>query len=315
MTELIKYTEGDETSILDLFEITFKKRMSLEYWNWRFDNNIFSNEKFISLAWNKRLLIGHYAVSPLEIVYDNNLLKAGLSMTTMTHPEYGGLGIFPMLAKHTLHSLKDENYSMILGFPNNNSHYGFINGLKWKDINYIAVSTLQKIDFEKKINLNVEYLIPENIDDKIARTFFNSESVLQINKTAKYLTWRYLCHPENSYKILGIDDCFVIYKCYNSTKEKGKVEIDIMEISNNLSINILINILSVIFTTEENIFCINCWLNIHSAKYKIYEKIGFKLNSPIFYFSNKMIVDNYELSEKALNFKNWDISFGYSDIF
>jgi len=85
-----KYVQGDETSILKLFQLVFKKEMTQEFWEWRFKNNPFTEDVFIYLMWDGSNLIGHYAVSPVELKIKGEIIKTALSMTTMTHPDYGG---------------------------------------------------------------------------------------------------------------------------------------------------------------------------------------------------------------------------------
>jgi len=92
--EVKKYQPGDETKIIQLFNLCFNQEMSLEVWNWRFLNNPFTKEIFVHLMWEGEDLVGHYAVSPVNMLVNGEELKTALSMTTMTHPDYGGEGNF-----------------------------------------------------------------------------------------------------------------------------------------------------------------------------------------------------------------------------
>lgn len=56
----------------------------------------------------------------------------GLSGTTMTHPEYRGKGLFPVLARSTYARMKAANMAMVWGFPNAMSHRGFVRNLNWE---------------------------------------------------------------------------------------------------------------------------------------------------------------------------------------
>jgi len=57
------YNPGDEQAILELFEASFGRTMSGDYWRWRFLDNPVGEPK-IDLAWDGTTLAGHYAVSP-----------------------------------------------------------------------------------------------------------------------------------------------------------------------------------------------------------------------------------------------------------
>ena len=95
--EIQMYQAGDEFAIVDLFETVFQRPWSLEQWKWRFGNNPAGNHK-IALMWDKKVLAGHYAVSPVNMYLNESPLKTALSLTTMTHPDYGGRGVFKALS-------------------------------------------------------------------------------------------------------------------------------------------------------------------------------------------------------------------------
>ena len=93
--------------------------MSLDFWNWRFRENPFSDKEMISLMWDNDTLAGHYAVSPAAMIFDQQPALTALSMTTMTHPEYGGRGIFTQLANHLYDEIyREHQVKMVWGFPN-----------------------------------------------------------------------------------------------------------------------------------------------------------------------------------------------------
>lgn len=96
--EIRDYKPGDEKQILKLFEYSFGKKLPEEYWHWRFIDNP-QKQIMIKLMWDKEILAGHYAVSPIEMIVHGEKILTALSMTTMTHPDYIGKGIFTQLAK------------------------------------------------------------------------------------------------------------------------------------------------------------------------------------------------------------------------
>ena len=88
MMEIRPYSFKDEYAIIELFKICFNKNITYEYWDWRFNQNPFTNEKFIHLMWDGPLLVGHYAVSPIEMLIYGEKKMTALSMTTMTCFEF-----------------------------------------------------------------------------------------------------------------------------------------------------------------------------------------------------------------------------------
>ena len=212
--EIKKFKAGDEKAILDLFKLAFNKEMSMEYWKWRFQDNPFSDELMIHLMWEGDLLVGHYAVSPVEMVVNGEVKKTALSMTTMTHPEYNGRGVFTQLSTSLYNELKDEHkYAMVWGFPNNNSHYAFIKNLKWKNLATIPMLSLKTANF-KKIESELNFEQHFNFTESLSKKLSSVNKAVRLNKTEKYLNWRYVDNPSSDYKIISIngESGIVVYK-------------------------------------------------------------------------------------------------------
>jgi hypothetical protein len=306
-----KYKQGDEKYILELFNLAFGKEMTPEYWNWRFKNNPFGQDPMIHLMWDGQKLVGHYAVSPIEMVINGEIHKTALSMTTMTHPEYGGRGIFSQLAQSLYDELKNEhNYTMVWGFPNNNSHYGFIKNLNWYNITDLPFLVL---DVKNLKNIDIEqYKLHENFSKESALPLNVSSKKLKINKTLDYLQWRYINNPAANYNILTLDgeDAVIVYKVISSGMG---TEADIMEINFNNDLNLLLKLLNAVLREENNaVIKFNIWSSLFSDDYPILEKCNFIHQAPLTYLgatsfdSSKSVIEDY---------RNWDMGFGYSDVF
>lgn len=309
--EIRSYKTGDEQQILELFELSFGKKMSKEYWNWRFLNNPFQEEPLIDLMWDADKLVGHYAVSPIDMFFDGKRVKTALSMTTMTHPEYGGRGIFSQLASCLYNRLHDNGFSMVWGFPNNNSHYGFNKNLQWKNVAVQAIMNVSGGVVEKK--LTSESCVEIHRFDKVHADLLQGDETVRINKGPEFLNWRYFDNPSSDYRALMTADQsgLIIYKVISSFSDPTKNEIDIMnfEFSNNLET--LQNLISHIYKNERSIVKFNLWDSIFSKNQLILEKFGFRIGAPITYLGCR-VFDN---SAAPADFRNWEINFGYSDVF
>ncbi len=312
-----KYIPGDEDSILELFHIVFKQEMTKNYWNWRFKNNPFSNEIFIYLMWDEDKLVGHYAVSPVEMNAQGNIVKTALSMTTMTHPEYGGQGIFSKLASALYQDVQENfGYKLIWGFPNNNSHYGFIKNLGWKDAAIIPMMTLELPVKALSDQQEIKYEVNDSFSSEIISKLNIANSALKINKTKNYLDWRYLTNPGATYKVLHIENLegVVVYKVIKSfDKHTEGFEIDILELYFDNNIGSLSKIIQAILIQERNqtITKINIWKSIFTSERIWLEKFGFKVGLPLTYLSY-LNLDDFSL---ASDYRNWDVGLGYSDVF
>ena len=316
--EIRQYKDGDEYSILDLFLKSFGKPLSLDIWNWRYANNPFTEEKMIYLMWDDDVLAGHYAISPVEMNIFGSINLTGLSMTTMTHPDYGGKGIFTNLAGE-LYRFVSQKYGVeaVWGFPNLNSHYGFIKKLEWKDIAVVHNLSLYYSN-NLKIGLH-DYYVGKSIED-VHVNKLNNNTKVSVNKTKDYLQWRYFTNPSNKYFVLEVEDQsewnFVVIKVFDSFNVKGKKEIDVLEIGVGDDINSIRNVISAImkFCHDNKLDWLrfNIWMAIFDSRHSLLERLGFVLDSPLTMLGYRAFTNGVTPME---NFSNWDISMGASDVY
>ena len=125
--------------------------MMLDYWQWRFLNNPLGKQ-YILLAWEKEMLVGHYAVSPLKLIHGDCIYKVALSMTTMVHPDWRNQKLFIRLASKVYQTLWEHEYAGVMGFPNDNSLPGFISSLEWAHAFDIRKLRAIKPRFEERVS-------------------------------------------------------------------------------------------------------------------------------------------------------------------
>jgi len=308
--EIRPYREGDEQQILKLFKLSFGKEMTIEYWNWRFANNPFSNDKQIHLMWEGDLLVGHYAVSPTEFCIENEKVMGALSMTTMTHPEFAGKGIFSALAESLYAQLRKSDYGFVWGFPNPNSHYGFIKNLAWKDLGILPMLSLH-VSALQSLN-DVEYKLRTDFDDPML-LMLQDPSSIALNKTKSYLNWRYTDNPFAHYKIIyTASGSIVVYKKIVSFQDSSKFEIDILEINFSSDVQQLIRLLNAILKEEHHIIKFNVWCSLYRKEYLQMDKAGFKMTLPLTYLGFRSFDSAFDVME---DLRRWNLSMGYSDVF
>lgn len=320
--EIRPYESGDEDKILELFEIVFHRKMSSGYWQWRFGDNPI-DKHLIHLMWDGDRLAGHYAVSAINMRIDNEIHKAALSMTTMTHPDYGGRGIFSELSSSLYNELKNERgYKCVIGYPNLNSHYGFIKNLNWSNI-CICNHLIKDVSTYDKTPCNnifiTENITQEHIDiiDKISRFFRVS-----VWKDLSYMKWRLEDNPNAKYYIFeyrqnSILEGFWIVKTYPS--EKAGID-NVFIVENAVpfeNIALIPEFISHIkyYLSEIGLYpeTFNTWLPFNDIRHIYYEKYGFCLGGKptIFGFCPFDVCLNETLSD----YRNWYYSYSDSDIY
>lgn len=312
--ELKDYCEGDELKIIDLFQLVFKQKMSLEQWNWRFRDNP-AGKHFVKLMWDNEVLVGHYAVSPIYVQVHGIRYLTAHSLTTMTHPEYGGKGIFKTLANALYEDLeKKHGFFSVWGFPNNNSHYGFINSLGWKDIG--VVHTLSRPNTNSEPHCSMNFQEVKSLSPDICQLIADEAQKfsVSVSKTSDYLQWRYESKPSITYRFFVAQNNektnVLVTKLFRLSDDTFKVNICESAIQDY---SILPQMLSEISKEySENIIEFTLWQNIHTSTHRQYEKIGFKPVQPITYLG-ALSMNN--IPEPFLDFRNWSISMGDSDVF
>ena len=233
--EIRDYKPGDENQILSLFELVFGKPMQPAYWKWRFNDNP-AGKHMIKLMWENNQLIGHYAVSPVSFSLEGKRELSTLSMTTMTHPEFGGLGIFGLLANALYNQLENElNVKAIWGFPNNNSHYGFIKNLKWLNLGQQShlIIKANRIKAESSLQINTF----QKFEDEHANLISKACDQFQVKvlRDKDYLNWRYVQSPTSVYEKFEYrmhDELqgFLVVKKYPSSLNPGVYDLYLTEI-------------------------------------------------------------------------------------
>lgn len=154
--------EKDKEEFLKLFNKVFETNMNLDWFNWKYIDNIYGNS-YMVFAYDKEKLIG------IRSFWRNDIEGKNFQpCDTLVDKDYRGMGIFSKMSKIALEELGDYP---IYNFPNQNSLPGSLK-LGWKLKNHYYV---------KKVLSNSD--LEDNTD------FIDND----------YLRWRFINHPLNSY--------------------------------------------------------------------------------------------------------------------
>ena len=231
------YREGDEKSIIELYESVFNIEMPLAKWVWRYlENGI--DLKLIMLAEAAAgNIIGQYALCPVRMKVDGNELVGSFSLDTMVHPDWGGRGVFVELANAVYRAAAEHGIPLTYGFPNVNSHHGFVNRLEWMDLCKTLPILVKPIKMKRLIKSRFENEGITRLLDSLARAGYwlyrrgpsrkrscgsyrvrrveyfsgatdllwersNSIARVSVIRDAAYLNWRFARNPTEEYCIL-----------------------------------------------------------------------------------------------------------------
>lgn len=318
--EIRSYAPGDEQEIRNLFKVSFGRELDAKFWKWRFmDNPSDPDRLFIHLMWDGPVLAGHYAVSPVRMNIAGQERLTALSMTTMTHPEYAGRGIFTQLAESVYRELQRAGYYMVWGFPNHNSHYGFVRRLEWTDIYQVPMLRVMRPHLRRSTSLSARVQIIERFDDRVDALL---ESALGAEKfwvvrDEQYLNWRYISEPSHKYTALGLWDDgrlegYIITKLYTNGQQLEGDIVDVLAVHDEASWDeLLSHALHVLL--EKGATAINGWFNPHHPAHRLLERWGFRLTAPVTWLGARVFDSESVLATPE--YKDWYITMGDSDVF
>lgn len=314
------YQQQDLEEILKLFSISFGGRsLSDKYYLWRVLEHPL-NKNFIDVIKNEQgKLISHYAVCPAYSFYKGEYFNAALSLITMTHPEYNGMGLFPKLAANLYNRIHlQDQVQMVYGFPNTNSHYSFTNKLEWNDV--YLLPTLRKNITPN--TLATSELIHESTVDKRFDELWNnvsaSSNLFYPNaRNSSFLNWRFVNRPDKKYNILTLKsdnfiNAYVVVKEYVNGDARELDMVDVL-FNSNIKPSDLLNQL-ILYAQQHNFNGINLWAPYNSLFYASCEKMGFVPKEPITYLGYRIFNKMRNFGELSLP-KMWHITMCDSDVY
>lgn len=299
-----------------LFSRSFGQQIPLEFFKWRYLNNP-TGELYAAFESRGTRLVANYSVSPCPQQYCGKRIKSAISMTTMTDPDYYGRGFFTKLAKELYTHLEDKGYYLVWGFPNANSHRGFINYLDWFDIYEIPTMSLnleQSELFQQKKSIS-DGIIDDSSFDHDYSISQPHRDYLCVVKDRRYLKWRYLENPINTYKNFTLEKegkvgSFCVIKYYLN----DSIDIVDLQPSSKEDADKLIRY-AISLALKEGIKKINAWVPIHFFTRPIFEKLRFFNTEPITYFGARILSDKGLQQITPKSFSNWYIQMGDSDVY
>lgn len=157
--ELLEYKD----KIFELFLRCFDRNMDQELWQWAYIKNPNGNP-IVSLYFDEKKLVGHYAFIPVSLIYKQKSLKASLSMTTMIDYTYRKYGIFQLQAEEVNKKAIELGYKLVYGFPNKQAAPGLKKRLNWileedlyvANFSYNELQQIEKKSYPNAISFNTQ---------------------------------------------------------------------------------------------------------------------------------------------------------------
>ena len=242
-----QYKYGDEKLIIKLYKKVFRKELTTQNWQWKY-NTYADAGKFIFLAFDKSRCIGQYALIPYRLNSYGKTIQALLSLDSMVDPDYQGRSIFTELMKYArneLLNLKDPSITFI----NENTIHVYTKKFNWEYLGNIPVYcrplSLSQLRNENNIlyfllkpfSFIINYFPTQKkyislhqikiFDEEIERKCMKDNKLYSMGRTKEFLNWRYMKSPHDY-------QCFkIMYKgnligyCVVRIEEKFDIKLDI----------------------------------------------------------------------------------------
>lgn len=267
-----------------LHKQSFHQEMTEKEIRWRYLDNP-RQDILACFAVDEGRLVANYSASPVHLIWDGNPIKSAQSLNTMTHPDYMGRGLFVELASRLYHSMAENGYRLIFGFPNYISNRTFLTRLAWNDIYEVPTLTLDLHQY-KRVTIPSEVLTDDGF------LLDHSDCVytegIAVNKDPSYMKWRFADHPTYQYHTFVICDGEDHVAARMVWKEYGE-RINIVSIfAPDLTAEELLLRACIARAQQLEKHFVTLWRQFGTPSHLLYEKYGFCNQTPITYFGGSI---------------------------
>jgi len=351
------YVNGDEIKIFKLWQAihpTNKRSLNdwLTWWNWMYKQNP-AGQGIIFVADHNDMIVGHYAIVPMLMNVNKNIVVGSLSLDTMTHPDYRRLGIFEALAKATYSYGQSKGINLVIGTPNIYSGPGLINKLNWfivsshqlffKPLNWenalrhrIHNKILLKIcgnigklsqhtiyRNRSKIPRNINIIKISSFDDRIDE-FWNDIShyhPITVVKNKEFLNWRYVAVPDKKYTIYIAEtgnkiEGYIILRYETKKTRKIGLIFDMVVRPSRKDVIYLLVSKAIEYFSSENVDLIEYYMFTDKLFQRALRDMGF-IKLPSFFEKNIFCIYSkipVDTMEFLKDKRNWFVQLGDSDL-
>jgi hypothetical protein len=294
-----------------LFLASFGKPIQQGYLDWRYINNDKEHLLFSIDIFNQEP-VASYSVFPVDIICDGYISETAMSMTTMTHPDWRGKGLFQKLATELYAHAVEKQIAAVWGFPNANSHSTFNSKLLWSDIYEIPTLTLELQ------RIKASQLLPTvkvHRDDNFLLQYpaLPKDGLIRVNRSRNYLIWRYANNPVSRYSNYiicreGVVTSYLVTKAYGDAVDLVDLQAANPEEARALLLHVTMESISNGFVK------LNCWAPPHHFVHAVLERIGFTNNAPVTYFGGRTLIPS-RVPAEWLDYRKWYIQMGDSDVY
>jgi|GEM_PF-834338 len=204
--EIRELREGDEYGIRALFELVFEKELHEEEWLWKYRFSPWGSASTVALK--DGLIIAHYGGVRVEFCQGQKTYMAYQICDVMTHPKYRAMFLARKGAMVKAAKLFESTKPMDFAFGFPNVRHARLSALELGGEGYRPTIMFYKTISEPKVKKSLLLAVEhgwDNIKEQEIDVLWNEirdDYSLTINKTSRYIFWRYRDCPTRRYELL-----------------------------------------------------------------------------------------------------------------
>ena len=358
--DLRNFTDHNFSPLVELSNTAYSGRdiADLSFLNWEYLHNpdgnalitsaIANNDTDESSREGSQKIVSQYIVLPRRYVVNGKLSLGSLSVNSLTHPDFRGVGLFEKLALMTFNRCRENNIRFTIGFPNPisspiierkklfsvmgslpvliktlnpvRSLMGYVSSGKDKTGDEIDLH-LQDENYRLKHEISIFDVEADRDKYSLLLNEFSGMPRNTTYRSPEYLSWRYRQIPRRTYTMLKLvkHDRIAAIAILRGRIMYGMrtcILVDLISNDHAASDELISFVLSYCRLIKMDIVLTT--VPRHSSEYKLVKSHGF-LVIPNFILPQKLdvIFRNHgdAPSDNTGEFSNWFLTFGDYDIF
>jgi hypothetical protein len=313
-----------------------------DYLKWEYSSNPFGKAIVYFANNDNGKVAAQYVVLPWRVTKGRKSISGSLSVNTLTHPDFQGLGLFPNLARDVYEECKTNSIQFTIGFPNSNSYSGFTSRLNFQTIGKLPLfvwpvrplSTFVHFLFNMKSNKDVQIELASieesetvsevnfETDSQLLDEFFSKfqeRNLFSTERSAKWMKWRFEEIPFRQYKLIkeirdGKIDSLIVIRAKIIKGVRTGIIVDFISSRHSPQMKRYLKDIG----SKNKIDIFICTVPLGSIEQKLLSKARF-FKLPDFLMFKKLpfiIREHSDVHEEAMfDIRNWFITFGDYDIF
>lgn len=317
--EIVEANKEDHQNLLGFLVTSYPDLgWSEQFMQWQY----YDNPSGVAKSWvakHNGNVIANYTAIPHQLKLNNKLEKSWRVQDVITHPDYRGLGLYSLLSDSANEFLQSKEFPLNFTFPNENSHSVFIKR-NWINPNRIPLWILVEPENAITPSLNIEVQPLSEFthnDESIWKNYCDSRTIA-VERSANFLNWRYIQNPRGGYSPFRLTDgdksAICVIKSYENPKGEKYAHLMDYFFEDEFRFEEIINFF-LLFSKEKNIKLSSTWSQPNSEISRCLSENNFKLDVQLTRW-HVLNINSHELNRSdVIDFSNWHISMGDSDVF